>query len=345
MERAKGRTLAIAVPPEETRGAASGAEAQAALMLLPALLAAVRQLTAARLEVLAARTPQPQGTAPAHTGRVAYAVCSRAPPFLGFLCALFPEHEFHVYDPAPGLSAQPFSQGGREVPAWLYRHEFLQADRVYWEQRGGETIVFLGESASLLGMSAEDPLADEILASQCQRRCVRCAVEIKTWLAYVRGAPAPLQAETTGTKAVVALMAAARHRYPAHGSDQCATLETQVPSAASISTDDRRRVPAARPAPTKFADTEARKALPIRKAPSDKARSPTLATEPPTSKTESPASEEEGPLSADWERLSAEMLAFSADSNKKAAARGRGKLLRGALGRGRAGRARSLAKD
>jgi hypothetical protein len=298
-------------------------------MLLPALLAAVRQLTAARLEVLAARAPQPQGTAPAHTGRVAYAVCSRTPPFLGFLCALFPEHEFHVYDPAPG-PAQPFGQGGREVPAWLYRHKFLQADRVYWEQRGGETIVFLGESASLLGVSAEDPPA---------------VVESKTWLAYVRGAPAPLQPETTETQAVVALMAAARHRCPAHGSDQCATLETQVPSAVSISTDDRRRVPAALPAPTKFADTGARKALSVRKAPSNKARSPTLAAEPPASETESPAPEEEGPLSADWERLSAEMIAFSADSNKKAAARGRGKLLRGGLGRGRAGRARPLAKD
>jgi hypothetical protein len=145
-------------------------------------------------------------------------------------------------------------------------------------------------------------------------------------------------------------MAAARYRYPAHGSDQCAAPETRASSAVSISPDDRRLVPAARPAPTKFADTEARpgrEVLPARKAPparapSNKARPPILAAEPrPTSKIESPAPEEEGPFSPDWERLSAEMLAFSADSNKKAAARGRGK---GGPGRGRAG-TRSLARD
>ncbi len=189
MESAKGRKAAVASLPGKSQqplGVAAGTESHAAFMPRLDFLAAVQQLADARLEVQAARAEADKAY------RAAYVVCSRMPPFLGLLCALFPEHEFHVYDPAPGLSARPYGQGRREVPAWLYRHELLWADHAYWALRGGDTVVFLGESS----LSSErgawkkgEPLVDEILKDQCQRRCSRCAAEIRTWLAYVRSGP------------------------------------------------------------------------------------------------------------------------------------------------------------
>lgn len=321
MERAKGRKEATPSPPEGPRGTAGGAEASAAPTTHSALLAAVRQLTAARLAVLAARTEAGQA-GPAHARHDAYVVCPRAPPFLGLLCALFPEHEFHVYDPAPELPVRPYGQGRREMPAWLYRHELLQADITYWARREGDTVVFLGEAFSPPGESAEDLLADKILGDQCQRRCGRCAMEIRTWLAYVRSGPASRQNDAaTSARAVTALMArgAAVLKEPrpcrsnaGHGACEAKTLEAASPRAQT-----KPGLPEPRPS---------------RAAPPNEVRQSAQAAErpPPTANVEEDPEEP-----TDWERLSAEMLG----PHKKAAAPKGRKGERGGLERGPGGRA------
>lgn len=320
-------------------------------------LAAVQQLTAARLEVRTAHAETDQASR-ARAGRVAYIVCAGVSPFLELLCALFPEHEFHVYGPAPELSVQPFGQGPREVPAWFYRHELLRLDRAHWEQREGDTVVFLGESVSLPGAFAGEPLVDAILDGRCRRQCSRCAAEIRTWLAYVRSAPSILQPEAE-IKAVAALMTTAVKKlrlccpFAAKRAASETAPHTQQPRLCGRPDAESYTASSwsgAQSTPTKPMDTTVGcpgdfapsggsnplshkpprppktllPASPIHKAQRD--RSPAGPDGKPCRNNlaaEPPpqVSEKESPVDErpllDWEQLSAEMLAFSADSHKK----------------------------
>lgn len=290
-------------------------------MTHPELLAAVRQLAAA------------------HTGYSMYAVCSRAPPFLGFLCALFPEYEFHVYDPSPKFSVWPFGEGSRyrrSMPAWLYRHELCPVDRAYWGERKGDTVVFLGESADLEqqscwnlipdgGKGAGQPFApvhdgsrtSELLGDQCPRRCGQCATEIKTWLTYIRRGTSCRLSPEAEAKAVRTLMAATvkkQHlRHPKHATEPPIK---NPDDAQGIKMRSRPSEQTTRNLPS--ADTARKKeAAASVVSQSTAAEKPRNEIDPPSSYLGSVDASDPQLSLPDWEQLSAEMVAFGASSRKK----------------------------